>query len=137
MGKYADIIYRLARVFAWIPPELFGALLIAILWHPAALINSFVYVVDLLIGEVVWLLLLSIWTWFIWPRLLSTVRNAILRLRDFFLPASASCSADDLLKKNAELEARVEELEHRLEISDNAARGHPSDQPQAPTDEDD
>lgn len=137
MGKYVHILYRLARFLAGVPPELLGALLVVVLWHPAALISPFVYVVNLLSSEVVVLLLVYLWTWIIWPRLPSKVRNAVLRVQDFFLPAPASSSADDLSEKNAELEARVKELERRLGISETVARGDPSDRSRDPTFEDD
>ena len=137
MGRYADILYRLARFLAGVPPELLGALLVVVLWQPAALVTPVVYVVNLLGGEVVFFLLYCLWTWIIWPRLPSKVRSAILRVRDFFLPAPASSSAEDLSRKSAELEARVEELERRLGVSESAAQGNLSDSPQGPTGEDD
>jgi hypothetical protein len=137
MREYVDILYRLARFLAGVPPELLGALLIVVLWHPATLVAPFVYMVNLLSGEIAVLLLVSLWTWIIRPRLPSKVRNAIVRVRGFFLPAPVSSSADDLSKKNAALEARVDDLGRRLKVLESTAQGNPSDPPREPTGEDD
>ena len=109
MKSYVHILYRLARFLAGVPPELLGALLIVVLFHPAALIAPVVYVVNLLGSEIVFLLLFYVWTWIIWPCLPSKVQGAILRVRDYFLPARPPpVDVPDQVRKLAEL--RDEEI---------------------------
>lgn len=136
MERYVNILYRLARFLAGIPPELLGALILVVLWQPAALVAPVVYVANVLSGEVVVVLLLILWNWIIWPRLPYKVQAAILQVRDYFLPAPSSSEGADP-SKNAALEARVEELERRLGVSESAAQGNLSGPPQGPTGEDD
>lgn len=134
MERYVDILFRLGRLLARVPPELLGAMIL-VAGHPAALVAPVAYVANLLGSEIVVLLLLYLWTRIVWPHLPLKVRGAILRVRDYFLPARPPAQDDDPSGKTAALEARVRELERRLEGLETGAQGDSSGPPGTPKSE--
>lgn len=100
MDRHTDILYRLARFLAGIPPEALGAMVLLALQHPglvAALFAIVVMVLKFVVGAVFFVLkfvlsniLGSIVVWYLgrlfmihaWPRLPHGLRQVLLKTKD-------------------------------------------------------
>lgn len=119
MRAYVNILYRLARFLAGIPPEVPGAMIILALQHPglvAALFAVFFvtqmvvvkfiavtivyvlrYLADLIIGGIITWYLGALFVIHVWPRLPQDLRRDLLKLKDrmLFAPKDRTSTRDD------------------------------------------
>ena len=89
MAKRTDILYRLARFLAGVPPEALGAMFLIVLEHPEFIaahlaLAPFVltYVVSAIIGGIITWYLSKMFAIHVWPNLPSTLRQRLRRTED-------------------------------------------------------
>lgn len=103
MDKHTDILYRLARFLAGIPPELLGAIVTLALQHPGLIVAIFAilfaiqvvvlkfvgvviisgskFVVGAIVGSAVTWYLQKMFMLHVWPRLPQDLRRFLLKLK--------------------------------------------------------
>jgi hypothetical protein len=119
MRAYANIVYRLARFFAGIPPEILGAMVLLAIQHPGLVAATFavLFVIQMVVLKfvavaivfvlkyVVGIVVSGIITWYlgklfavhVWRRLPHDLKRSLLKLKDLilFAPSDQTSTRDD------------------------------------------
>ena len=119
MRAYANIVYRLARFFAGIPPEILGAMVLLAIQHPGLVAATFAvlfvsqmvvlkfvavaivfilkYVVGIIVSGIITWYLGKLFAVHVWPRLPHDLQRSLLTLKDLilFAPSDQTSTRDD------------------------------------------
>jgi hypothetical protein len=107
MDEYSNILCRLARFLAGIPPDA-ATMLLAVLEN----LHGLVWVLNAWAGELFVLYTVAILVRCLWPLLPARVQRVLLKVRDFFWPwAESQDQVRDQSRDIADLKERVRELE--------------------------
>jgi hypothetical protein len=92
VALYTDILHRLARFLAGVPPEMLGAIVLLALQHPGLVAALFAIVVSVLkfalvsiAGNIVASYLRKMFMLHVWPRLPQGLRRFLPKLEDWVL----------------------------------------------------
>jgi hypothetical protein len=111
MDGYSNILYRLARFLAGIPPDA-TAMLLAVLENPHGLADVLVWALSAWAGELFVLYTVAILVRYLWPLLPAGAQRVLLKVRSFFWPWESE--SRDQSRDLAALEERVRELEELI-----------------------
>lgn len=119
VAPYANILYRIARFVSGLPPNA-GTYLLAVAERPEALVGAAVWAADTLAGDLFSFVLKLVFLLYVWSRLPAGVRRSLTRVVGYFLPGAAVLDPDQdgAAQRATEMEARLRELERRLESRD-------------------
>jgi hypothetical protein len=85
VDKHTDILYRLARFLAGVPPEAPMMLLVLAL-HPWVFVGPLFWLLDGVVNQIVLSFLTLMFVLYVWPMLPLGLRRAVLRIIAAFLP---------------------------------------------------
>jgi hypothetical protein len=85
--KRTDILYRLARFLAGVPPEALGAMFLVVFEYPDVLLAVVVWMLSSILGHIFVLVTLAFLTAYTWRKLPLCLRHAIRRIAAAFLPS--------------------------------------------------
>lgn len=116
MAPSVKILYRVARFWSGLPPNA-ETYLLAVAERPEVLVGATAWAVDALAGALFTFVLKLVLVLYVWSWLPVRIRRGLIGALGYFLPGAVARDPDR--EKAGELEARVRELERRLEGRDN------------------
>lgn len=133
MERYVNILYRLARFLAGIPPD-WAKCIPAVFERMDLLVDFGIWTAEAVAGDLFTTLLALIFTLYVWRRLPSGARRRLRAVYEYFFPSDAGGNdgtsdeaelrdGDKLLQEEVEvLRARLEAHEQRTESVDRQRR---------------
>ena len=133
MARYVDILYRLARFLAGIPPDA-AKYLPAVFERADLLVDFGTWAADAIAGELFTTLLALLVTLYVWRRLPPGVRRRLRAVYERFFPSGVggedtqsheanSRDGEKILREEIQaLRERLEDFERRMETADQQQR---------------
>ncbi len=113
MERYVNILYRLARFLAVIPPDA-AKYLPAVFERTDLLVAFGLWAANAVAGEVFTSLLVLLFALYLWPKLPTGVQSFLLSVRDFLFPGAYDTEGES--GNGNENSREIEDLREELEM---------------------